>query len=263
MALSFQLTFNPKGKMKQVEIFQDHKEWWFLALNCEISPDKPYYDNGLYQAIDLGITNIVSAVNLQSKFIQIKNKRPDLYWRRKIAEVQSKRDRCKKKSNQWYWYNRKLGKMIQKQSNQLKDSQHKISQVIVNHTKANTLIVGDLAVKQMVRKTKRKSRKTLNYSLQNTGHLGRFVQFLTYKADKVGKKVVKIDEKNTTKTCCICGSKKDRKLSERTIKCDCGNQMDRHLNSAVNIMSRFLQMKNKYGYLLHQSSVNEESFFHK
>ncbi len=49
------------------------------------------------------------------------------------------------------------------------------------------------------------------------------------------------------------------KEEERTIKCNCGNQMDRDLNSAVNIMSKFLQEKN----LLHQSSVNEESFLHK
>lgn len=98
--------------------------------------------------------------------------------------------------------------MIHKQSNQLKDFQHKISKIIVNHTKANTLIVGNLAVKQMVRKKRRKYQKSLNYSHQNTGHISRFVQFLTYKANKVGKKVIRIDEKNTTKTCYICGSKK-------------------------------------------------------
>jgi len=257
--LTFELGFNPKGKIKQVELFQDYKKRWFLAVNCEISPSRPYYDNELYQAIDLGINNLVSGVNLHSRFIQIPNKRPDKYWRKKIAEVQSKRDHCKKKSHKWHWCNRKLAKMKRKQSNQLKDFQHKISKVVLTNTKANTLIVGDLAVKQMARKKKLKNQKTLNYSLQNTGHISRFAQFLTYKAEKLGKKVVKIDEKDTTKTCCVCGLKKDRRLSERTIKCNCGNQMDRDLNSAVNILSKFLQEKN----LLHQSSVNEESFLNK
>ncbi len=259
--LTFELTFRPKGKIKQVEFFQDYKKRWFLAVNCEIIPSRLYHDNGLYQAIDLGINNLVSAVNLQSRFIQITNKRPDNYWRKKIVEVQSKRDHCKKKSSKWHWYNRKLAKMKRKQSSQLKDFQHKISKVVLTNTKANTLIVGDLAVKQMARKNKvkkSKHQKTLNYSLQNTGHISRFVQFLTYKAERIGKKVVKIDEKNTTKTCCVCGLKKDRKLSERAIKCNCGNQMDRDLNSAVNIMSKFLQKKN----LLQRPSVNEESFLH-
>ncbi len=203
--LMFELTFQPKGKIKQIEIFQDYKKRWFLVVNCEISPSKPYYDNGLYQAIDLGINNIVSAVNLQSRFIQIPNKRPDNYWRKKIVEVQSKRDHCKKKSRKWHWYNCKLVEIKRKQSSQLKDFQHKISKVVVTNTKANTLIVGDLAVKQMARKKKKKykNQKTLNYSLQNTGHISRFVQFLTYKAEKIGKKIIKIVEKNTTKTCCI------------------------------------------------------------
>jgi len=263
ITLTFQLTFEPKGKIKQIEIFQDNKKRWFLSFNCEISPLKPYYDNKLYQAIDLGIHNIVSAVNLQSKFIQIKNKRPDLYWRKKIAKVESKRDHCKKKSLKWYWYNRKLERMFYKQSNQLKDFQHKISKVIVNNTKANTLIIGDLAVKQMVRKKNPKYLKTLNYSLHNAGHISRFVQFLFYKAEKVGKKVIKITEENTTKICCQCGIQKDRKLSERTIKCNCGNQLDRDLNSAIKIMSKFLQEKEQFDYLLHQPSVNEESFLHK
>ncbi|MFX0204640.1 MAG: RNA-guided endonuclease InsQ/TnpB family protein [Candidatus Hodarchaeota archaeon] len=256
------MTFKPKGKIKQVEIFRDYRKRWFLAVNCEI-PSKPYYDNGFYQAIDLGISNIVSAVNLESKFIQIKNKRPDSYWRKKTAELKSKRDCCKKNSYRWNWYHQKLGRMINKESNQLKDFQHKISKVIVTNTKANTIIVGDLAIKKMVRKNKLESQKTLNYSLQNTGHMNRFVRFLSYKAEKLGKKVVRISEKNTTKTCCQCGRHKERKLSERIIICNCGNQLDRDLNSAINIMSKFLQEKINYDFLLHQPSVNEESFLHK
>ncbi len=261
--LTFDLGFDPKGTIKQVEIFQDYRKRWFLAVNCETSPPKTYYDNGFYQAFDLGINNLVSAVNLESKFIQIPNKRPDKYWREKQAELQTKRDHCKRKSRKWHWYNRKLAKMKRKQSNQLKDFQHKISKVVVTHTKANTLIVGDLAVKHMARKKKLKNQKTLSYSLQNTGHISRFVQFLTYKAEKIGKKIIKIDEKNTTKICCVCGLKKNRKLSERYIKCNCGIQMDRDLNSAINIMSKFLQEKDQFDFLLHEPSVNEESFFHK
>ncbi|TXT53335.1 MAG: hypothetical protein BAJALOKI1v1_2510001, partial [Promethearchaeota archaeon] len=34
--------------------------------------------------------------------------------------------------------------------------------------------------------------------MQNTGSLGRLVQFLTYKAQKIGKRVIRIDESYTT-----------------------------------------------------------------
>ncbi|MFX0079150.1 MAG: zinc ribbon domain-containing protein, partial [Candidatus Hermodarchaeota archaeon] len=114
-------------------------------------------------------------------------------------------------------------------ANQLWDFQHKVSKVVVMNTRANTLIVGDLAVKDMAQKKrtsgcqqKDTANRTLNHSIQNTGFLGRFVQFLTYKAKKVGKSVIRIDEAQTTKRCCVCGKVRVRRLSERIIQCDCG-----------------------------------------
>ena len=137
--------------------------------------------------------------------------------------------------------------MRRKLTNQLRDFQHKVSKVVVENTRANTLVVGDLAVKAMARRKKAtgcgwrdKAARTLHHSVQNTGFLGRFVEFLTYKAQRVGKKVLRIDESYTTKTCCLCGHVRHRRLSERRIQCDCGTPFDRDQNAAVNIMVRFL-----------------------
>ncbi|OKY77290.1 MAG: IS605 OrfB-like transposable element containing RNAse H-like and Zn finger domain [Candidatus Methanohalarchaeum thermophilum] len=80
----------------------------------------------------------------------------------------------------------------------------------------------------------------MNRSLQNTGTIGGFVRFLIYEAELVGKKVVEINEASTTKRCCVCGKKQDMPLHERTYKCDCGNEIDRDKNSAINIMNCFL-----------------------
>ena len=120
--------------------------------------------------------------------------------------------------------------MNMKCANQLKDFQHKISKQIVENTKANTIIVRKLNVKQMARKKRKstsprqnKANKTLNHSIQNTGSLGRFVQFLTYKAQKRGKRVIRIDDSYTTQTCAKCGMRVKRELSERDITCDCGH----------------------------------------
>ena len=97
--------------------------------------------------------------------------------------------------------------------------------------------------------------------------MSRFIEFLTYRAKKLGKKVIKIDERNTTKTCAKCGTRKKRQLSERVIKCNCGNSIDRDLNSAANILLRFLWYKFIEGhreiddkYLLREPSMDEESF---
>jgi putative transposase len=254
--------------IKQVDIYLDPLKRWFVSITYQIEEQK-YVDNGKYQAIDLGISNLVSAVNLDSKFVQIKNRRADLFWKKKLEEVQSKRDHCKKYSKKWKLYNQKFVSMKRKCVYQMKDFQHKISKQIVENTKANTIIVGDLNIKQMAKKKtttksprQNKANKTLNHSIQNTGSMGRFVQFLTYKARKIGKRIIKIDESYTTQVCCSCGMRKKRSLSERDIFCDCGNQIDRDLNSAVNIMKKYLYLKHADS-LLHQPSVYEESFLRK
>lgn len=250
--LKFHLPWIPQfeGVIKQAEIYQDNMKRWFILLAIEVK-EPTYTDNGLYQAIDLGIINLVTAVNIHGRFIQIRNRRPDLYWRNKIREVQSRRDRCRKLSNKWYFFDKKLRKMKRKLANQLLDFQHKISKRVVENTRANMIIIGALSVKRMIRRTKRttgiscqlNAQKTLNHSLVNTGFMGRFAKFLTYKAQKIGKRVTRIDESYTSKTCCICGKVNTRKLSERFIICDCGNHLDRDMNSAVNIMLRFLSHK--------------------
>ncbi|MFX1342237.1 MAG: RNA-guided endonuclease InsQ/TnpB family protein [Promethearchaeota archaeon] len=249
--LQFNLKWLPQiqGRIKQVNLFRDTHNRWFVVIIIDIELPS-YVDNELYQAIDLGIINLVTAVNMHGKFIQIQNRRADLYWKDKIRQVQSRRDHCQKFSNKWHFYHSKLLKIRTKMVNQLRDFQHKISKQVVENTRANTLIIGNLDIKTMARKKKTtgnplrdQSNRTLNHSLQSTGTLGRFAEFLTYKATRVGKRVIRIDEAYTTKTCCVCGKARNRKLSERIIYCDCGTTFDRDQNAAVNLMVRFLSQQ--------------------
>ena len=87
-----------------------------------------------------------------------------------------------------------------------------------------------------------KYQKNVNRNIHNMGHLGRFIELLTYIAKKLGKRVIVIDERETNKTCAVCGHKKDyMSLSERVYQCEvCGIVCDRDLNTAINIMKRFL-----------------------
>jgi putative transposase len=83
-------------EIKQVEIFTK-KGKWFVSITYQFQ-EPEYADNGKYQAIDLGVSNLVNAVNLEGKFVQITNRRADLYWKTKLEDVHSKRDHCKKYS---------------------------------------------------------------------------------------------------------------------------------------------------------------------
>lgn len=226
-------------KIKQMEIFNEDEQGngdFFISVTYEPKIDVPYIYNHKFQAIDLGITKTVTAINSDGKFFEIKNPRPDLYWDSKISTIQSRRDHCKKYSKKWYHLNKTIRMMTKKKNNQIKDWQHKLSKSMVENTKANTIIVGDLNVKNMG-----KSKvKGLNRSTQNNGYLSRFVELLTYKAELMGKKVVKVDESYTSKTCYVCGQQHNMPLYERNMKCDCGNELDRDRNSAINIMIRYL-----------------------
>ena len=219
--------------VKQISIYKKDKSFW-LSITYEEKEPK-YVDNKKYQAFDLGIIK-QTCINSKGKVKEFINKRPDIYWKSKIESLQSRRDHCKKYSNKYNKLNKNLIKIKRKSANQLKDFQHKLSHKIVNNTKSNTIIVGKLSVKKM----KHKYSKTLNTSLMNTGYIARFVQYLTYKAKRVGKRVISINESMTSKMCSKCGKKHNMPLDVRIMNCDCGNNIDRDVNSSINIMKRYL-----------------------
>lgn len=245
-------------KIKQIEIFNSNsykaRGDFYLGVTYEIESAQNYKDNGQYQAIDLGVTKIVTAVNTEGKFFEIKTPRYDKYWTKRIDKVKSIRDHCigvkkgSKKSKRWIRLHNIVKKMSCKLSNQNKDFQHKLAKKMVENTRANTIIVGDLDIKNMAKpkiKNGKKQKKTKrvrsqNRSTQNQGYLGRFVEFLTYKAELRGKRVIRIDERNTSKMCYVCGKLHNMKLWDRIMICDCGNEIDRDRNSAINIMKKFL-----------------------
>ena len=210
--------------VKQVDLFYDDlKRAYYASIVHEVQPEQEYVDNGLYQAWDLGVTKRVG-VNSHGKFLDVRNARPDRYWNPKIDAVQSRRDHCKKKSRKWKTFNHSKRAMERKRSNQLNDVQHKVSRNLVRNTRAATIVVGDLSVKQMP--TSKQATPGLNRSTQNAGHLSRFIGLVTYKATLAGKRVIAIDERDTTKICCVCGAVHDMPLGKRVMDCECGNCID-------------------------------------
>jgi putative transposase len=237
--------------IKQVEIYNDDpyhgKGNFFVSITYEAATPE-YNDNGNYQAIDAGVTKIVTCINLKGKIHEVISPRPDKYWQPKIDKIKSRRDHCKgqkkgsKKSRRYLKLHRNYRKMERKKSNQLKDFQHKLSKKMVNNTKANTIIIGKLDVKNMAqsKKLKGKKKRAVNRSTQNQGYLSRFIEFLTYKAELIGKRVTKIDESYTSKMCYVCGKLHEMPLWKRNMECNCGNYIDRDQNSAINVMYNFL-----------------------
>ena len=72
---------------------------------------------------------------------------------------------------------------------------------------------------------------------------GMFLNMLEYKLQDRGKYFVKVDKwYASSQICSKCGNKKKITLNERTYTCDCGNNIDRDLNAAINIKNEGLRL---------------------
>ena len=86
---------------------------------------------------------------------------------------------------------------------------------------------------------------TLAKAIQEVGW-GEFKRQILYKSNWLNRDVVFIDRfYPSSKKCSCCGDvKKKLNLSERIFKCDCGNEMDRDLNAALNIHNEGVRLYN-------------------
>ena len=89
-----------------------------------------------------------------------------------------------------------------------------------------------------------KQKQGLNRELLRLAH-SRFVDLLEYKAAKFGAILIKVDPKNTSRTCPCCGhtSKRNRK-SQAVFECvRCGYAANADTNAAFNILCRGIGAK--------------------
>ena len=76
---------------------------------------------------------------------------------------------------------------------------------------------------------------------------GSFVSQLVYKAEDAGKLVIKVDPRGTTQDCSRCAATIPKGLRAREHNCQqCGLQIDRDLNAALNVLSRGLGLNGKH-----------------
>ena len=100
--------------------------------------------------------------------------------------------------------------------------------------------VESLDMKAMSNKGFRNGKATLD-----NGY-GMFLNMLEYKLQDRGKYFVKVDKwYASSQICSKCGNKKKITLNERTYTCECGNNIDRDLNAAINIKNEGLRLLKK------------------
>ena len=118
----------------------------------------------------------------------------------------------------------------------------------------------------MVTKAHQEQNRIRNRAVFNDWGLYGFVQMLTYKCLHAGKQLEIIEERYTTQACCRCHHRQDLPLWKRTYRCGnpaCRLVLDRDVNSAINILQRFLarlgphtSSDEAYGVLLGSAAIN-------
>jgi len=213
-------------KIKTRTITRSTDNKWFVCIIYETENIKKENNNKVI-GIDLGLKNIVYCSDGHS----ILNKNHTKYFDKQISKLQKRQSNCKKSSNKFSQIRKTINRLYGQKARKTTDFLHKVS---------HTLVQKDFDIIGLEKlETKRMSegnKKGLNKSIRNT-QFGKLTTFIKYKAEALGKKVVFVNPKNTSKKCCVCGKKHDMPLSNRQMVCECGNNKDRDFNASINIMN--------------------------
>ncbi|KUH32769.1 transposase [Thermococcus celericrescens] len=213
LRIQFKGRIHLKGKQGRLEIiYDDVKRKWYAHVSFTVEekiigdewveiPRKPLGD--LSAGIDLGVNNLM-AVYVENGESFLVNGRPlksiAFYWRRRIAEYQSKLNRSGAKKS------RKLKRMHEKAKLQAK---HYINTVVrqtverLYHLGVSRILVG--YPKGIARNSEKGGRQ--NFLLSHVWRFNTVIKRLKEVAEEYGILVVVVDEAFTSQLCPLCGQR--------------------------------------------------------
>ena len=211
-------------KIRNATITKDNT-WYYVSIVCENQVvSLPTVEKNI--GLDMGLTHFC----ITSNWDKFENPKFLRTMEDKLVKVQSYYSRHK-----WKRTLRKLQRLHSKVTNQRKDFLHKLSTKLIHENQV--ICLEDLNVKWMM-----KNHKLAKAIWEVWWWM--FINFLNYKAEWHGRKVVVIDRFfPSSKTCNCCWHiKEELKLSERKYHCEnCWETLDRDINAAKNILKEGLK----------------------
>jgi putative transposase len=228
------LPFDP-ASVKMINV-KYHGGKWYVNLTYVTEVMTPLTEIQSAVGIDLGLLSLIATSEGEffenPKWLQKSEKR--------LKRKQRQLSRKQKGSNNREKAKHELQRIHDHVANQRKDHLHKVSRTLVN--RYDLICMEDLQVKGMM-KNHRLAKSIANASW------GRFGIYLEYKAKNAGKRLIKVPPHHTSQVCSSgCGTIVKKDLSVRIHKCPvCGLEMDRDVNSAINILHRGLGILQQTG----------------
>src|ERR1019366_8494802 len=179
-----------QGRCKTVSIKRQAGEF-YLILSCDAVPLVPLASTGKSIAIDLGLTNFITT----DDGTKYHHPKPYKTSKEKLAYAQRKLSLKQKGSKNRIKAKKQVAKCHENVANVRKDFQHKLALKLIREN--DEIILEDLNVKSMLEAG---SFEINNLNISDASW-GGFVQILSDKAEKAGRKITKVNPRNTSKTC--------------------------------------------------------------
>jgi putative transposase len=226
------------GELKSITIEKSSTGKYFASILCEDGkryPEKPInLSSSDVLGCDMGITHLL----IDSKGRKQENPRFIKRAAHNLRKKQKSLSRKVKGSTNRLKACRLVAKCHERTRNAREDFQHKLSKRLVDENQA--LGVETLKVKNMMK------NRCLSKAIADASW-GKLIEKLSYKAERAGVYLVKIDQWfASSKTCDVCQHKRaDLKLSDRSWTCiECGTEHDRDITAAKNVKQRtILELK--------------------
>jgi len=213
-----------QGEIKTCTIKRE-VDRWYACFSCQVSPSIKSISQKAV-GIDMGITHFAYLSNGEA----IDNPKYLIKQELTLKRAQRKISKRQKGSKNRNKQKIKVAKIHRKIKDQRSDFLHKLSRKIVDNF--SFIAVEDLVISNMIK------NHYLAKSIADASW-GQFLNYLAYKVEETGGKVVRANPKGTSQVCSRCGSLVPKSLSVRIHKCpNCGIILDRDHNSALNILQR-------------------------
>ncbi|SKB14640.1 transposase [Planktothrix sp. PCC 11201] len=214
------------SKIKSVTVSKTSTDKYFAAILFK-TDDLTLDKNGKISGIDLGLTSLVTVFNGET-YRKVDPIKPTRKYAKRLKRRQQLLSRKTKGSNNRKKQVKRVAKVHEKIANTRQDFLHKISRELVDENQV--IVVENLCIKGL-------ARTKLAKSVLDAG-FGMLVNFLGYKLEREGGKLIEVDRFfPSTKLCNCCKFKNNSlNLSIREWVCpNCQIYHDRDENAAKNI----------------------------